>query len=170
MFYCGGDSDKYSYNPVSHNFIELSNLNDTPLNLKGMYLHYTEAGNNAWLTLPLTGIIPAQGTFLIKGAQCSFENINTTSIKVGTPDMYWTKDATTTVSKTTFVQEPFDDNGYLKMNSICSIYLSGSDSSDFDYSKTALVGTPYISGQVIKYYVDLVGVGTYKDTSGIVNN
>ena len=170
MFYCGGDSDKYSYNPVSHNFIELSNLNDTPLNLKGMYLHYTEAGNNAWLTLPLTGIIPAQGTFLIKGAQCSFENINTTSIKVGTPDMYWTKDATTTVSKTTFVQEPFDDNGYLKMNSICSIYLSGSDSSDFDYSKTALVGAPYISGQVIKYYVDLVGVGTYKDTAGIVNN
>jgi len=26
MVYCGGDSNKYSYNPVSHNFIELCNI------------------------------------------------------------------------------------------------------------------------------------------------
>ena len=40
--YCGGDSSSKDYNPCSHNFIELANLTKVDLNLKGLYLHYTE--------------------------------------------------------------------------------------------------------------------------------
>ena len=46
MVYTGGTSGKYDYNPVSHNFVELCNLGNTDLNLKGLYLHYTERGTN----------------------------------------------------------------------------------------------------------------------------
>jgi hypothetical protein len=42
MVYCGGDSNKYSYNPVSHSFIELCNISTQDLNLNGLYLHYSE--------------------------------------------------------------------------------------------------------------------------------
>jgi hypothetical protein len=42
MVYCGGDSDEYSYNPVSHSFIELCNISTQDLNLNGLYLHYSE--------------------------------------------------------------------------------------------------------------------------------
>ena len=161
MFYCGGDSDKYSFNPVSHNFIELSNLNNEDLNLYGMFLHYNEIdafGANKWITLPLKGTIPAHGTFLIKGAPCSDYNANTTYIKVEEPDMYWTKSATLDYSN---IQPTcFDDNGYIKMHTICSLYLSGSDTDTFNYNKVAMVGTPIANSQVFKYYVDLVGVGT----------
>ena len=94
MVYCGGTSEDKDYNPVSHNFVELCNLGKKDLNLKGLYLHYTERNSGDWVTLPLIGTLKSQGTFLIKGAQCSVENINTTLIKVGEPDMYWTKDAT----------------------------------------------------------------------------
>jgi hypothetical protein len=40
--YAGGDSTSKDYNPCSHNFIELCNLTNIDLNLKGLYLHYTE--------------------------------------------------------------------------------------------------------------------------------
>ena len=171
MFYCGGESDKYSYNAVSHNFIELSNLNTIPLNLKGMYLHYTQMGNQHWLTLPLDGIIPAGGTFLIKGAQSSVADVNTTTVKVGEPDMYWTSGNTTSASKTAFgVTLPFDDQGLIKLNPIGSLYLSGSDSQAYNYSTVTLSGSPYISGEVIKYYVHLVGCGTYTDSNNTTQN
>ena len=40
--YCGGLGTSKDYNPCSHNFVELVNLANTDLNLKGLYLHYTE--------------------------------------------------------------------------------------------------------------------------------
>lgn len=91
--YCGGiTSDEYSYNPCSHNFVELSNLTGKDISLKGLSLQYgTEGGD--WEVLPLWGNIKAGSTFLIRGAQCSVMNINTTRIKVETYDMEWyTKD------------------------------------------------------------------------------
>ena len=66
--YCGNEGDSLSYNPVSHNFVELSNLGNEDLNLKGLYLHYTERDSGYWVTLPLIGVIKAGNTFLIKGA------------------------------------------------------------------------------------------------------
>ena len=67
--YCGGiTSDEYSYNPCSHNFVELSNLTGKDISLKGLSLQYgTEGGD--WETLPLWGNIKAGSTFLIRGAQ-----------------------------------------------------------------------------------------------------
>lgn len=91
--YCGGiTSDEYSYNPCSHNFVELSNLTGKDVSLNGLSLQYgTEGGD--WEVLPLWGNIKAGSTFLIRGAQCSVMNINTTRIKVETYDMEWyTKD------------------------------------------------------------------------------
>lgn len=87
--YCGGiTSDEYSYNPCSHNFVELSNLTGKDISLKGLSLQYgTEGGD--WEALPLWGNIKAGSTFLIRGAQCSVMNINTTRIKVETYDMEW---------------------------------------------------------------------------------
>lgn len=87
--YCGGiTSDEYSYNPCSHNFVELSNLTGKDVSLNGLSLQYgTEGGD--WEVLPLWGNIKAGSTFLIRGAQCSVMNINTTRIKVETYDMEW---------------------------------------------------------------------------------
>lgn len=87
--YCGGiTSDEYSYNPCSHNFVELSNLTGKDVSLNGLSLQYgTEGGN--WEVLPLWGNIKAGSTFLIRGAQCSVMNTNTTRIKVETYDMEW---------------------------------------------------------------------------------
>lgn len=87
--YCGGiTSDEYSYNPCSHNFVELSNLTGKDISLKGLSLQYgTEGGD--WETLPLWGNIKAGSTFLIRGAQCSVMNTNTTRIKVENYDMEW---------------------------------------------------------------------------------
>lgn len=87
--YCGGiTSDEYSYNPCSHNFVELSNLTGKDVSLNGLSLQYgTEGGD--WEVLPLWGNIKAGSTFLIRGAQCSVMNINTTRIKVENYDMEW---------------------------------------------------------------------------------
>lgn len=87
--YCGGlTSDEYSYNPCSHNFVELSNLTNNDISLNGLSLQYgTEGGD--WEVLPLWGNIKKGSTFLIRGAQCSVMDINTTRIKVKTFDMEW---------------------------------------------------------------------------------
>lgn len=87
--YCGGlTSDEHSYNGCSHNFVELSNLTNQDINLNGLSLQYgTEGGE--WKVLPLWGIIKAQSTFLIRGAQCSVMDANTTKIKVKSYDIEW---------------------------------------------------------------------------------
>ena len=91
--YCGGiSSNEHSYNYCSHNFVELSNLTDSDINLKGLSIQYASSGNN-WEVLPLEGEIKKGSTFLIRGAQCSVMNSNTTRIKVDKYDMEWrTKD------------------------------------------------------------------------------
>lgn len=90
--YCGGlTSDEYSYNPCSHNFVELSNLTNNDISLEGLSLQYGTEGNQ-WQALPLWGNIKAGSTFLIRGAQCSVMDVNTTRIKVRTYDMEWRDD------------------------------------------------------------------------------
>ena len=41
--YTGGKGTQNSYNPCSHNFIEISNLTKEEINLKGLFLHYTNS-------------------------------------------------------------------------------------------------------------------------------
>ena len=94
-YYLGGTlNDEHSYQPCSHNFVELSNVwvdgkgKQKDINLNGLYLLYlSESGQ--WEKLKLWGTIPAGGTFLIRGAQCSVMGANTTVIKVRDYDMQW---------------------------------------------------------------------------------
>ena len=56
--------------------------------MNGLSLQYATEGTQ-WQVLPLWGTIKAQSTFLIRGAQCSVMDANTTKIKVKTYDMEW---------------------------------------------------------------------------------
>lgn len=172
--YCGGVSEKMDYNPVSHNFVELCNLGKKDLNLKGLFLHYTERNSGDWITLPLKGTLKSQGTFLIRGAQCSVENINTTLIKVGTPDIYWTKSNTLNNSRLDIAGDVgagvqphsiWSKDDLIKFSYDCAFYISSEETTDY-FASTVLNSTaPWTSNGVIKWYVDLVGIGNYNDKS-----
>lgn len=174
MVYCGGESEDKDYNPVSHNFIELCNLGKKDLNLKGLYLHYTERNTGDWVTLPLIGTLKSQGTFLIRGAQCSVMNINTTILKVGEPDMYWTKDSTLNNDRLDIDQDQgagvqahsiWSKDGLIKFSYDCAFYISGEESQDYFKNNVLNTNAPWTSNGVIKWYVDLVGIGSYEDRS-----
>ena len=122
----------------------LANLTTSDINLNGLYLHYTENGKAAdgsryWITLPLKGTIKKDSTFLIRGAQCGQETF--AHIKVGKPDMYWSKELTYNPSM--FEEDDYsvwDENEMLKFSNTCSFYLSGSDTTlEATYDKTPLV-------------------------------
>lgn len=172
--YCGAESNKYSYNPVSHNFVELCNLGLEDLNLKGLFLHYTEKNTGDWVTLPLTGVIKSQGTFLIKGAQSSVENINTTVIKVGNPDLYWTKASTKNATRLDVEENVesgikastiWDENDLIRFNTNCAFMITGAETNDYFDTNILNVTAPWNKANgVIKWYVDCVGLGKFNET------
>lgn len=188
MVYCGGDSNKYSYNPVSHSFIELCNISTQDLNLNGLYLHYSEGeatvNGRQWITLPLTGHIPAGHTFLIRCAPCSVYDSNTTLIRVGEPDMEWTYTDTKNpevleraATNETPAHSVWDENGLLKIGYSCSIYLSGgleeAEQEDYalemktPYDNRVLTTTQLFNGgNVAKYFIDLLGIGEGMEACG----
>lgn len=154
-FYCGGDSldiNEHSLRPCSHNFVELSNLTDNDINLNGFSLQYATT-EGVWQVLPLWGVIPANGTFLIRGAQCSIMEANTTVIKVKDFDMEW------------YVK--YNDNGtekerLIQFNSeISKFYLTygTATSTTSPYVKS---GTTYI---LSAGYVDYIGVNKPNGTT-----
>lgn len=137
--YCGGlTSNEHSYNYCSHHFVELSNLTNEDINLNGLSLQYATEGTQ-WQVLPLWGTIKAQSTFLIRGAQCSVMDANTTKIKVKTYDMEW-KDSSGNLIK-------FDNNK-------SKFYLTWG-------TTPATVRNPYSNAdgnyRVSLGYIDLVG-------------
>ena len=138
--YCGGlSSNEHSYNFCSHNYVELSNLTNNDITLKGLSLQYCSEGTE-WEVLPLWGVIKAQSTFLIRGAQCSVMNVNTTRIKVNDFDMEWV-DSTGNLIK-------FD-------NTKAKFFLTwGTDK--------CTVASPYVKDgttyKVSKGYIDFVGL------------
>lgn len=170
MVYCGADGDSKSYNPCSHNFVELCNLSNKDLNLKGLYLHYTERNTSNWVSLPLVGVIKAKGTFLIRGAQCSVENINTTYIKVSTYDIIWDKESTYNntqleISTESETHSIWDSNNTIKFANNCSFYLSGEPSTDYYKTNVLNLSAPWNTLGTVKWYVDLVGIGSYNSIS-----
>lgn len=138
--YCGGiTSDEHSYNYCSHNFVELSNLTTEDISLNGLSLQYCNEGTS-WEVLPLWGNIKSQSTFLIRGAQCSVINANTTRIKIDTYDLEWV-----------------DSNGKLIKfdNNKAKFYLTwGTDPSNV---KSQYKKDPSGTIQVSKGYIDFVG-------------
>ena len=88
-FYCGGkNADEHTLNYCSHNFVELSNLTNNDINLKGLSLQYAINGTD-WEVLPLEGVIKAGSTFVVRGAACSMYDSPTTKIKVDKYDQEW---------------------------------------------------------------------------------
>lgn len=137
--YCGGlTANEHSYNYCSHHFVELSNLTTEDINLNGLSLQYSSEGTQ-WQVLPLWGTIKAGSTFLIRGAQCSVMDANTTKIKVKTYDMEW-KDSSGNLIK-------FD-------NTKAKFYLTWG-------TTPSSVKNPYSNTngnyRVSKGYIDLVG-------------
>ena len=51
--------------PVSHSFIELYNMREESVNLKGLYLWY-RAKTGSWRSLALKGVVPPKHSFLIR--------------------------------------------------------------------------------------------------------
>lgn len=137
--FCGGiSSGEHSYNACSHNFVELSNLTTEDINLNGLSLQYGTEGTE-WEVLPLWGVIKAGSTFLIRGAQCSVMDANTTRIKVKTYDMEWVD------SKGELIK--FDNNKakfYLTWGTTKSSVKNPYSNTDKNY-------------RVSKGYIDLVG-------------
>lgn len=146
----GNEINEHSINPCSHNFVELSNLTTEDINLNGLSLQYADKGLN-WKVLPLWGVIKSGSTFLIRGAQCSLMNLNTTVIKVTDYDMEWK-----------------DENGKLMKfdNKSAKFYLT--------YGTTPCsVENPYLYNSSkpaetqLKYgYIDLVGLGSAGNEPG----
>lgn len=89
-FYAPLDTDKVF--GCSRAFVELENTADCDFNLQGCYLHFTCPNNidkQVVYHLPLTGTIPAGGTYLIVGKQYSQNNDSSTQIKVDSFDQEW---------------------------------------------------------------------------------
>ncbi|MEJ7831109.1 MAG: lamin tail domain-containing protein, partial [Segetibacter sp.] len=63
--YGGGGNSGATY---KNDFIELYNNSTTQVNLDGWSIQYASAAGTTWSLTALTGSIPAQGFFLIKGA------------------------------------------------------------------------------------------------------
>lgn len=63
-----GGGDALTGTSVSHSFIELYNLSNNELNLKGLYLWY-KSGTSAWESIELIGIIPPYSSYLVVGAE-----------------------------------------------------------------------------------------------------
>jgi hypothetical protein len=86
--FAGGNAGIHDYRRCSHNYVELSNVNDEDISLNGVSLAYTEDGIK-WDVLELRGVIKAGSSYLIRGAQCSVINSNYTLIKVKNCDIEW---------------------------------------------------------------------------------
>ena len=139
-FYCGGnDSNPHNYKMCSHNFVELSNLTTSDINLNGLYLYYSSDGA-IWDKLALWGEIKSGNTFLIRGSQCSVMESDTTVVKVRDCDMEWVD----------------GDNLMSFANDKGAFYLT--------YDSNPPSVNPYqasASGIKVLYgYIDLVGFGT----------
>ncbi len=158
-FYLGGlENDEHSYQACSHNFVELANITYSDINLNGLCLLYTY-NDETWFKLPLWGICKAQSTFLIRGAQCSVMDVNTTKLKVKTFDLEWMVDG-----------KPikFDRGNQKAAFYLCwcdledndKIYImSGDDNIKADYPTSLLSIIDRNAGKAAFGYVDLAGVG-----------
>ena len=74
--------------PLTHSFIELYNLRNEPLNLKGLYLFY-RAKAGSWQSLELKGIVKPKHSFLIRGTRIKDDHDASVRIAVKDYDIQW---------------------------------------------------------------------------------
>lgn len=86
-FYAPIEGSKYY--GCSHSFIELENTSNKDFNLEGCYLHFAHPYNSIFKVehLKLEGVIPAGGTFLVRGKK--YPDNGVTYVKVNTYDQEW---------------------------------------------------------------------------------
>lgn len=86
-----------SSHACTHGYIELSNTSDKDFELDGCYLHICKQHMNGNIpandvfekSLALTGYVPANGTYLIRGCKYANENDANVFINVNTYDQEW---------------------------------------------------------------------------------
>ena len=143
--YCGGQPSEEAL--CSHNYVELENGSKQDINLKGLYLLYTDGSKEnvsdigyIWKVLPLEGVIKAGSTFVIRGAQCN--SLKSSFIKVDNYDMEWLDGETPIV----FTQEP------------SSFYLCAGDGFQ-ELLDNKTLNNPWTASTVKVGYVDSCGFG-----------
>lgn len=74
--------------PVSHSFIELYNMREESVNLKGLYLWY-RAKTGSWRSLQLKGVVPPKHSFLIRCGKHNDLNAECVRLPIKKYDMTW---------------------------------------------------------------------------------
>ena len=137
-----GGGDLLTGASCSHSFIELYNLSNSELNLKGLYVWY-KSGTSAWESNELVGIIPPYSSYLIVGAEHNSIFKDDCRLKIEDYDMVFK-----------------DTNGNPKKfaNKGMSVYISiGNTTPDANPLRYTLDNT---GNKVFKpAYVDLMGCG-----------
>lgn len=150
--FCGGEGSEEC--ACSHNFVELANGSDKDINLNGLMLLYTDGTSSggtgfAWKTLQLNGVIKANSTFLIRGAQCN--TLKQSFIRLDSCDMEW-----------------YDGSDLIKFSQTkASFYLAVcNQSEDWVYDTNGAIldkkslRSPWLSVGTYQGYVDSCGFGT----------
>ena len=137
-----GGGENLSGTAVSHSFIELYNLNNAELNLKGLFLWY-KSGTSAWESLELVGIIPPYTSFLVRGAEHNSKFKDTCRLKIENYD-----------------QEFLDVNGNPKKFSDrgMSVYISIGNSTPAINPPRSLTNIEGVT-TMQPAYIDLLGCG-----------
>lgn len=147
-----GGGENLTGTAVSHSFIELYNLNNSELNLRGLYLWY-KSGTSAWESLELKGIIPPYSSFLIRGAEHNSIHKDDCRLKIEKYDQLFL-DANGNPKK-------FSSNGM-------SVYISIGNTTPAVNPLRAIIdntGTP----QKQPAYVDLMGAGGVDTSTNTVS-
>lgn len=147
----------------SHAFVELENTSDKDFALDGCYLHYavkTAADDDTTCSeysLALSGIIPAGGTYLIRGKQYSDYDQANTFIKVKEFDIEWYDSDNNLIDFTLGAQ-----NTWLLTYGLPGKDIDSSSSFDFSVQMTNTSDTLVSGKTIITYhpnYIDSFSVG-----------
>jgi len=91
-----GSNDNTNTGSISHNFIELYNNSDSPVDLSSFSVQWANgkangggtviAADQDWTVIPLTGTIPAHGSYLIRGRKLNDLNGDIGRLQITTAD------------------------------------------------------------------------------------
>lgn len=136
----------------THSFIELENSSEVDIPLKGVYLHFFNPTENNYdgkvHHLALDGVIPAGGTYLIRGAKHAEFDDESAFIKVKTFDKEWYENG----QPISFEQVPADSIEASKRKAYRFCLTYGLPDLDANRALVRIVGsgTTTINGQQYK--------------------
>ena len=153
--------------PVSHNFIELANLNnDKTIDLSNLYLQYADAHdaqNVKWHVLHLTGHINPGSTYSIRGAQIAPLNAPSTKLSINTFDQEWIEDGKPLAfNPNGCFYLTFDSKPYPETDAAKNPPANTDDNKNYsNYSNSPAILSSSANALLRpRAYVDLVGFGS----------